>query len=98
MLEVAASRFEELGLFLGSVAASGKVLLRVLAPSRGEEKYDGKYDARKYIKHGDNKGVILLGRLEFDLKIEECTVELSRAAAFSLLNHSEKLNCVLEVC
>ena len=75
MLEVAASSIEGLLLLLGSVAASGKVLLRALAPSWDEETFDGTYGLRKHIKHGNKKGEMLLGLPEFDKNYEECTVE-----------------------
>ena len=96
MLEAAASKIEGLLLFLGSVAASGKVLLRALAPSWDEETFDGTYDLRKHIMHGNKKGEMLLGLPEFNTKYEECsTVESTGAAVFSLLNHSENPNCFL---
>ena len=89
MLEVAASKIEELLLFLGSIAASGKVLLRALAPSWDEGTFDGTYDLRKHIMHGNKKEELLLRLPEFNKNYEECnTVESTGAAAFSLLNHS----------
>ena len=67
MLEVAASNIEGLFLFLGSVVASGKVLLRALAPSWDEETFDGTTGLRKHIKHGDKK-------LEMLLALPECVL------------------------
>ena len=98
MLKVAASKIEGFLLFLGSVAASGKFLLRALAPSWDEETFDGTYDLRKHIKHDDKKGEMLLGLREFDKNYEECTVGATGAVAYSLLNHSENTNCPLEMC
>ena len=41
---------------------------------------------------------ILLELPELNKNCEECTVESTVAAAFSLLNHSKNSNCSLEMC
>ena len=39
----------------------------------------------------------VLGWPEFDVNNKECAIESTRAAAFSLVNHSENPDCALEV-
>ena len=69
-----------------------------MTPSLGEEIFDDVYDVKKYIKHSDNRGVIMaLGWPEFDVNNKKCAIESTRAAAFSLVNHSDNPNCALEV-
>ena len=77
--------------------SSTRVLLRAMAPSLDEENFDDVYDVKRHIKHGDNRGVVVLGWPEFDVNNKECAIESTRAAAFSLVNHSETPNCALEV-
>ena len=84
------------GLFLRSVAASEEVLLRAMAPSLDEENFDDVYDVKRHIKLGDDRRVMVLGWPEFDVNNKECAIESTRAAAFSLVNHSENPNCALE--
>ena len=97
MLEVATSKVEGLGLSLGSVAASEKVLLGALALSRDEENFDGDNDVKKHIKHGDNNGVMLLGWPKFDVNSKECAIESTRAATFSLLLRSRALSGIIHL-
>ena len=94
---MATSKIEGFGLFLRSVAASEEVLLRAMAPSLDEENFDDVYDVKMHIKHGDNRGVTVLGWPEFDVNNKGCAIESTRAAAFSLVNHSDNPNCALEV-
>ena len=68
-----------------------------MAPSLDEENIDDVYDVKKYITHGDNRGVMVLAWPEFDVNNKECAIESTRAAAFSLVNHSDNPNCALEV-
>ena len=77
--------------------SSTRVLLRAMAPSLDEENFDDVYDVKRHIKLGDNRGVMVLRWPDFDVNKKECAIESTRAAALSLVNHSENPNCALEV-
>ena len=68
-----------------------------MAPSLDEKNFDDVYDVKRHIKLGDNRGVMVVEWPEFDVNNKECAIESTRAAAFSLVNHSENPNCALEV-
>ena len=68
-----------------------------MAPSLDEENFDDVYDVKRPIKLGDNRRVMVLGWPEFDVNHKECAIESTRAAAISLVDHSDNPNCALEV-
>ncbi|CAN0466390.1 unnamed protein product [Ascophyllum nodosum] len=67
-----------------------------MAPSLDEKNFDDVYDVKRHIKLGNDRRVMVLGWPEFDVNNKECAIESTRAAAFSLVNHSENPNCALE--
>ena len=59
-----------------------------MVPSLDEENFDDVYDVKRHIKLGDDRRVMVLGWPEFEVNNKECAIESTRAAAFSLVNHS----------